>query len=397
MTTGEVLSDQSIQNRIALLYDCVYPFVPGGGQKRLFEVARRLTAKGWQVDWYGLKSWPEPGIIAIDGIRFIPVADSKSLYDQDGKRSILQTLFYGFAVSKIPALRHYDIIHLGQWPYFHFFPVRAYTLFSKTRISADWWEVWAAHWLDYYGKKGVLGILLERLCARIPSLLVAISETGAKQLESIGVRRDQISVIHNGIDWRAIHSASPSPDGSDLIYVGRLQPHKNVDCLLHALALLRDRKCTLSLTIVGDGPERAALESLTRQLGLKPQIRFLGALPRDEDVHSHLKAARIFVHPSTKEGGGSITSLEANAAGLPVIAFRHPGGISPELIQEGVNGHWVDEVNPAALADGVVRALRHLNDTNDAASCCETFASSYDWDLIAAKYHDLFVKRIDVR
>ncbi len=390
--TSTLASRQS-QPRIALLYDCVYPFVPGGGQKRLYEIAKRLVAKGWQIDWYGLKSWPETGSILVDGIRLIPVSAAGALYREDGKRSILQTFRYGAAIAKFPTLRDYDLIHMGQWPYFHFFPVWLYTAFAKTKISADWWEVWARHWLDYYGWKGLLGVALERLCARIPTALIAISETGARQLNEIGVKKRLIHVVHNGIDGSAIRSAAPAEDSSDLIYVGRLQPHKNVDCLVQALGRLRDKGHRLSLSIVGDGPERKSLEAMTAQLELEEQVKFLGALPTDAEVHRHLKAARIFVHPSTKEGGGSITSLEANAAGLAVVAFDHPGGISPELIEEGMNGYWVTDVHPDALATVILTASQ-AQDEDARKARCVAFARQFDWDVLAEQYHAFFLSQL---
>lgn len=375
--------------RIAVLYDCVYPWVPGGGQKRLYEIFSRLAARGYQVDWYGLKAWDGEGETSHGGIRFIPVAPQVPLYGSEGKRSIAQTLYYGRAIARFPQLRHYDYIHLGQWPYFHFFPVRAFALFGRARISADWWEVWARHWLSYYGRKGWLGMGLERICARIPSRLVAISETGARELGEIGVRSEHVRVIHNGIDHARISSALPADRRSDLVYLGRLQPHKNVDLLVRALAALNANGRGLTLTIMGDGPERAALEALADTLGQRGQVRFLGAVADDDEVYRHLHAARVFVHPSTKEGGGSITSLEANAAGLPVVAFRHPGGISPELIEQGRNGVWVPEVGHEALSVGIEQALV-VADVPGMARERSAAAARYDWSRLADQYEPLF-------
>ena len=193
--------------RVAILYDCVYPFVPGGGQKRLYEIFRRLVLKGWQVDWYGLQSWPGPGVAQVDGIRFIPVAAAVPMYGPNGKRLISQALYYGRKIAGSGALRHYDLIHLGQWPYFHFFPALLWSKLGGARLSVDWWEVWGSSWRRNYGKKGIAGAALERVCARIPSKVVAISETGAQQLRGIGVPRHRIRVVHNGINW--VGSARP--------------------------------------------------------------------------------------------------------------------------------------------------------------------------------------------
>jgi glycosyltransferase involved in cell wall biosynthesis len=376
------------KGRIALLYDCTYPHVAGGGQKRLFEVFRRLAADGWEVDWYGLKWWQGEETEEVAGIRFIPVAQPVPLYGANGKRSIAQTLHYGKAIARFPAIGAYDIVHMGQWPYFHFFPARLYSLFRKAKISVDWWEVWAGHWREYYGAKGYLGVALERVCARIPDHIVAISETGRAQLEGLGVKSSKISVIHNGIDFGAIDSASPSAAGWDMIYLGRLQPHKNVNLLVEALAILKARGQSLRLTVIGDGPQREALTTLAGSLGVGDQVRWLGAIEKDEDVYSLLRSARLFVHPSTKEGGGSITSLEANAAGLPVIAFSHPGGISPELIVEGVNGAWVAEVSAEALAASIEQCFKRIGSAE--GSMASSFARDFDWSGIAARYDTMF-------
>lgn len=375
--------------RIAIVYDCVYPFVPGGGQKRLHEIGRRLVAKGWAVDWYGQKSWTGPDRIERDGISYVATGSAFELYRSDGRRSIRQALTYGLAVWKFPQLRSYDVVHLGQWPYFHFFPVALYTLGAHVTVSVDWWEIWREHWTSVYGLKGFLGRILEWVCARIPRQVVAISEAGARQLDEIGVPQERISIIHNGIDLRAIVDAALVGSGSDLIYLGRLQPHKNVDLLVDALGLLDAGGEAPSLIIVGDGPERAALEAKVEALGLAPRVTFAGS-PPDEVVYGLLRNAKVFVHPSTKEGGGSITSLEANAAGLPVVAFRHPNGISPELIRDGENGYWVERVEAAALAETIRQALA-VPDREAVRRTCMVFAKDYDWDVIALSYHRRFL------
>jgi glycosyltransferase involved in cell wall biosynthesis len=377
------------RGRIALLYDCTYPHIAGGGQKRLFEVFRRLVARGWEVDWYGLKAWEGDHQEVVEGIRFIPVGPATPLYRPDGKRSIKQTFYFGAAIAKWPKIGRYDIVHMGQWPYFHFFPARLFSILGGGRISADWWEAWGVHWLEYFGTKGYLGMALERLCARIPSKLVAISETGAKQLAGIGAKTARISIIHNGIDCEGIARATKATEGSDLIYLGRLQPHKNVDLLLRALAILKRRGQLFRLSIIGDGPEREPLAELAKQLNIDTQVRWLGSIDSDSDVYSHLKSAKVFVHPSTKEGGGSITSLEANAAGLPVVAFACTNGLSPELIADGVNGCWVPSVNAEQLSVGITRALE-LSSQPGCRTTCTRFAGMFDWDVITDAYENLF-------
>ena len=382
------------RKKIAILYDCVFPFVPGGGQKRLFEISRRLVSRGWQIDWYALKSWNGNDSIVIEGITIHAIAPSVELYDKNGKRSLSQTFYYGFHVAKCINLMKYDFIHAGQFPYFHLFSAKIFSIFGRAKFSVDWWEVWDKHWLNYYGKKGWLGIVLERFCARIANRIIAISGVGESQLNKIGISLQKIQVIPNGINFAIIANALAFDNKVDLIYVGRLQNHKNVDLLIDAVHILHERGNKLSLAVIGDGPEFVSLNDKVQNLELTEYIKFLGALENDEDVYRHLRSASVFVHPSTKEGGGSITSLEANAAGIPVVAFRHDGGISKELIQHEGNGIWVDHVNAEQLAVGIEKAMiLSANATN--FDFCQEFSKKYDWENIADQYESFFTDSVD--
>jgi len=117
----------------------------------------------------------------------------------------------------------------------------------------------------------------------------------------------------------------------DLVFCGRLVPNKGLPSLLHALASLPG----VSLLVIGDGPKRAEMERLTQKLGLSERVRFFGWLPDQQAVIRAMQMARVFVLPSSSEGGPRI-ALEAMALGLPVIATWV--GVLPEVIVDDVNG-----------------------------------------------------------
>ena len=138
----------------------------------------------------------------------------------------------------------------------------------------------------------------------------------------------------NGINPSLCGSASRSPVRSDkleLIFVGGLVPYKACDLALRAAAsLLQTHRA--HFTIVGDGPEQASLEQLTRSLGIEDDVTFCGSLSHDE-VLRRLGAVDVLVFPSVHEFGGAVV-FEALAMGaVPVVVdFGGPGDIvNPEV------------------------------------------------------------------
>jgi glycosyltransferase involved in cell wall biosynthesis len=127
--------------------------------------------------------------------------------------------------------------------------------------------------------------------------------------------------------------------------VGRSSPEKGFDVLLDALRLARDGGMDIVLEIVGEGPDRAALESRCVQLGLVDAVRFVAPLRRAE-LQERMAEAHAVVVPSRREGLG-LVAVEALALGRPVIASR-VGGL-PEVVTAGT-GVLVDPEDPAALA-----------------------------------------------
>src|SRR5690606_5659446 len=151
--------------------------------------------------------------------------------------------------------------------------------------------------------------------ARQRGLLVAVSPSTAQALRGIGVRRERIRVVHNGVEEpgpRTARSAEPL-----FVAVGRLVEYKRIDLLLRLWE--RVRPVTGGrLVIVGDGPERQRLE---RMAG--PDVEFTGHVPEAEK-HRLLCAAWLLLHPSAVEGWGLVVT-EAAARETPAIAFDVPG------------------------------------------------------------------------
>ncbi len=147
-----------------------------------------------------------------------------------------------------------------------------------------------------------------------------------------------------------------SEGGGGLVIVARLTRQKRVDLALHALARVTRAEAGLPLTIIGDGPERAPLQSLARALGLGASVRFEGAQPAAV-VAERLASADLAIFCARNEGYG-LAAAEALMAGVPVVACLDGGGVLDIVPAHGA-GRRV-EPTAMALADGIRALLGNL-------------------------------------
>jgi colanic acid/amylovoran biosynthesis glycosyltransferase len=164
---------------------------------------------------------------------------------------------------------------------------------------------------------------------------------------------DRMHVVHCGVDPSFYVPAAPAGEGTRLLYVGRIAAVKGLPTLLRALADLRARRPGARLAVVGDGPDRARLEAMARDLGLADAVEFLGYRSQAQ-VRDHLRDADVFVMSSFAEGV-PVVLMEAMATGIPVVATRVAG--VGELVEEAVSGYTVPPGDPAALADRIEALL----------------------------------------
>ena len=156
----------------------------------------------------------------------------------------------------------------------------------------------------------------------------------------------QLALLPNPLPMPVVPAAVGSAgERQGFVTVARLVPQKGIDVLIGALAQTAGPACGWMQTLVGDGPEREALELQVRQADLQKRGRFLGFRP---DPQTFLLQASVFVLPSRFEGMPNAL-LEAMAAGLAVVVTdASPGPL--EVVKHGVNGLVVPSDDPSALA-----------------------------------------------
>lgn len=184
---------------------------------------------------------------------------------------------------------------------------------------------------DFEGRASHLFVMLGRPMAALINRVIPGKRRAALLLVANRRTHDALPVSHvpvfevpeNGVDlslWPTQEARAPGTGPFRLVYMGRLVALKAMDVVLRALALARAAAPDqdIRLDILGDGPERAALQTLTAELGLSRVVTFHGFLPQ-ADCAAHLVGADALILASLRECGGAVL-LEAMAMGLAVIA-----------------------------------------------------------------------------
>jgi len=193
--------------------------------------------------------------------------------------------------------------------------------------------------------------LVRRVLVRSESLRQAVMDLGCAP-EKIEIQRAGIPLSQFPFRERSV------PDNSEwrLLQAGRLVEKKGLKTALRAFAKFRREFASAKLTIAGEGPQLAELQSLTRQLQIASSVDFAGFVSQ-EKLRGLFYSSHLFLHPSEtgfdgNQEGVPNSMLEAMSTGLPVFATRH-GGI-PEAVEENVGGILVEEGDYESLADALL-------------------------------------------
>ncbi len=235
------------------------------------------------------------------------------------------------------------------------------------------------------------------VAARGARRVLTVSEASKQDiLKYLHIPADQVEVIYNAPDARI--TAPPPPEdiartrdrylltAPFILYSGNIKPHKNLDRLIEAYALLRrqgieDHK----LLIIGD--EVSKYPNLRRQVHrfqLHQHVRFLGFVP-DATLAALYRLAAVFVFPSLYEGFG-LPPLEAMAAGTPVVTSNVSS--LPEVV--GDAALLIDPTSPPSIADALARVLTDPPLRADLVRRGLARAATFSWAQSAARVHEVY-------
>jgi len=207
---------------------------------------------------------------------------------------------------------------------------------------------------------------LFRWFSRCYDRAIANSSSGQQMLSELGFERSRVAIVPNGhdsqrylnaLDRETIRREFPVERNEKLlICVGRLIESKRVCDAVAALSLIRAHGHAAKLLVVGDGPERPALEAQARSLGLEDAVFFAGNRSHVIDL---LRCSDLFLFPSETEGLSNAI-IEACLARLPIVACAVPGVV--DVVHDGDQALLVAPRRPDDLAKAVNFCLEHSAD-----------------------------------
>lgn len=342
--------------RVCVIYDCLFPYTVGGGERWYRNLAGRLAADEHEVTYLTLRQWDEatePD--AGEGVRVKVVGPRMALYTEGGRRRILPPLVFGLGVLW-HLLRHgrrYDVVHTASFPYFSLLAAALARPLGGFELIVDWFEIWSrAYWREYLGPLGGrVGALVQRACAHVRQRAFCFSELHAARLREEGLRGEPI--VLRGLYAETIERAPPRIADPLVLFAGRLIPEKQVTLGLAAVALACERIDGLRGAFFGEGPERAAVDEAIVTLGLSEVVSAPG-FAEPATLDEEMRRALCLLLPSRREGYGLVV-VEASARGTPSVVVAGEDNAATELIAEGVNGTVAERADAATLAEAIVR------------------------------------------
>ena len=215
--------------------------------------------------------------------------------------------------------------------------------------------------------------------------VIALTPSTAQLLRGDGIPAGRVHVIPPGYDPALFAAAADDPfpglPRPRVAYLGRLAPQKDVGTLLQAFPRL---PAGTTLLVVGDGPDRAALQRRAQRFGSR--VHFTGFVPHVQ-VPVVLRHVDMLVLPSLYEDLSSAL-IEAMAAGLPVVATQVGG--TADLVHDGVNGLLVPPGDPAALAAAISRVLADPAAAAGLSAAARRTAAAYAWPDLARKVLEVY-------
>jgi L-malate glycosyltransferase len=348
-------------------------FEPGGTERQMIELVRRLDPARWEVHvacFRATGTWFPRAAEASASVAEFPVRSFRT-------PAIVRHIR---AFARWCHARRIALVHTTEL-YSNIFGLPAAAL---ARVP-----VRVANRREINPDKTPAQIALQRTAYAFAHRVVANSRAAAERLEHERVPSRKISVVPNGLDLRQFSPRVRAASPRKVIVVANLRREKGHDVLIDAARIVLTRFADARFEIVGSGPEEASLLERVREYGIQHAFTFRGHC---DDVAARLADADIFVLPSRSEAFPNAV-LEAMAAGLPIVASA-VGGIV-ELVADNCTGLLVPPGDPASLSARLCQLMADASLGSRIGDAARSDAQSrYSFDRMVAEFDRIYIHEL---
>ncbi|MEM3839082.1 MAG: glycosyltransferase [Candidatus Micrarchaeaceae archaeon] len=306
-----------VKMRIAFIADVAYPWHVGGIEIINYNEAMALKVSN-SIDFFTMR-WPgmEAGFMR-NGIRYhsFGAVDKESLYSQ-GRRSIKKALL--FSVGLLRIFKHrFNVVISNQFPVLHLPVLYLFCKLTRCKLVLEVVEVWDRdYWISYLGSAfGSIGYLCYSATMKVADHYIANSSTTADLLAGCGIERKKITVFTPILDDKLVSGIKARRERK-IVFAGRLIKEKRLDKWLRIVNEV-NKSVPIRAVIIGNGPEKAAVEKIIKELGLSEVVEMAGFFKTKKELYKEIKGADAFLLMSEREGLG-VVAVESVALGTPVF------------------------------------------------------------------------------
>jgi cellulose synthase/poly-beta-1,6-N-acetylglucosamine synthase-like glycosyltransferase/glycosyltransferase involved in cell wall biosynthesis/O-antigen/teichoic acid export membrane protein len=343
----------------------------GGAETYIHELSKRWAASGNEVTLFCGNDGKNLRNELVDGVRVVRRGGFYFVY------------IWAFLYYIVKFRGRYDIIIDSQNGIPFFTPLYAkepvYCLMHHVHQGIfQKYLIWPLAKLASFLEKSVMPFTYRN------TKFITVSNSSLNDMRKLGLGSAGIDVIFPGVDLEILKPGQRHQNPL-ILYLGRLKAYKSVDVLINSFKNILARTPDARLAIVGGGEEHNNLKKLSEALNLQDKIIFTGKVDEQEKLN-WLQQAWVFVNPSMMEGWG-ITSIEANACGVPVVAANVAG--LRESVQNPHTGYLVEHGNVEKFSQRISELIEDQNLWLNMRRDSLEWAQNFDWNKSSLKFLSL--------